>query len=195
MKNPMYQFIERINPFFEWIMKFAFTNLLWLLFNLPIAYLAFSLFGAAEMPQIIMLFITICVIAPFTFFPATTAMFGVVRKWVMKEDESVVRNYWKYYKENFKRSMAGGLVFTLLTVILAVDFYYFQTRIPLVSYLFLFLLIAMFLVMLYFFSDTIHTDTKLVQSMKKALILSMANPFFSFGIAIISLGILYISIY
>lgn len=69
-------------------------------------------------------------------------------------------------------------------------------RLPLklVSYVFLFLLVWLFLFTLYFFANTVHTETKLVQSMKNTFILSIVNPFFSFGIVIINIGILYIGI-
>lgn len=184
----------RLNPIFEWIMKLAVTNILWVLFNLPILYLTLSLFFSKDMSQIIIMVITIAVLAPFIFFPATTALFGVIRKWVLKEEIRITRYFWKYYKENFKRSIAGGLVISLLWIILAVDFYYFQAHIKLVSYVFLFLLVWLFLFTLYFFANTVHTETKLVQNMKNTFILSIVNPFFSFGIVIINIGILYIGI-
>jgi len=184
----------RLNPVFEWITKLAGTNLLWILFNLPVVYLTLSLFVAKDVSQMVMLIITIAVLAPFFFFPATTAMFGVVRKWVMKDEVPIIRSFWKYYKENYKRSLAGGVIISVLWVIVGVDYYYFQTRIHLVSYLFLFLMVWLFVITLYFFANTVHTETKLVQGLKNVFILSIANPIFSFGVAIISMVILYISI-
>lgn len=189
----MNQLFEKINPVLEWIMKLAITNLVWVVFNLPVAYLTLSLFFIREEPQFIMTMATLAIFAPFISFPATTAMFGVVRKWIMKEDVPLFRHYWAAYKENYKRSMAGGLVFTLAGVILTADYYYLKSTLPLAGYLFLFLLVWLFLIMLYFFADTVHTETKLFQSMKNSLILTIANPFFSFGIALISIIILYFS--
>ncbi len=186
--------LERLNPFFEWITKIAGTNLLWVLFNFPIAYLALSLFTVKEMSQITQLLITIAILAPFIFFPATTAMFGVVRKWVMKEEVPTLRFFWKYYKENYKRSLVGGLVLTVLWAIVGVDYFYFHSRIYLGSYLFLFLAVWLFTITLFFFSHTVHTETKFGQALKNVFILSIVNPILSFGIAIINLVILYISV-
>lgn len=185
----------RINTIFEWIMKFAGTNLLWVLFNFPIVYLTMSLLFVENTSQAMMIMITIAVLAPFIFFPATIAMFGVVRKWVMKDDVSLMRFYWKYYKENYKASMIGGLIISFLWVIIGFDYYYFQTSIPLISYIFILLLICLFVFTVYFCANTVHTEAKLKQSMRNAFVLAIVNPIFSFGIAIINIAILYISIH
>jgi uncharacterized membrane protein YesL len=189
----IYNIFGRLNPVFEWILKLAGTNLLWVLFNFPIAYLTLSLFTIKEMSQIVMLIITIAVLVPFIFFPATTAMFGIVRKWVMKEEVPIIRFFWKYYKENYKRSLVGGSVLTVLWAIVGVDYYYFHATNYLVSYLFLFIMVWLFTITLYFFAHTVHTETRLGQGLKNVIILSAANPIFSFGVAIASIVILYIS--
>jgi uncharacterized membrane protein YesL len=189
----MYTIFERFNPVFEWAAKIAGINLLWILFNLPIAYLTLSLFTVKEMWEISFLIMTIAVLVPFIFFPATTAMFGIVRKWVMKEEVPIIRFYWKYYKENYKRSLVGGLIFSVLWAIVGVDYYYFHTRIYLVSYLFLFLMVWLLIITLFFFAHTVHSDTKFGQGLKNAFILSMANPIYSIGVAVSSIVILYVS--
>jgi uncharacterized membrane protein YesL len=190
----MNNIVERINPVLEWIAKLAGTNLLWVLFNFPIAYLVLSLFIVKEMSQIAMLIITIAVLSPFILYPATTAMFGIVRKWVMHEEVPIFRFFWKYYKENYKRSLVGGLILTVLWAIVGVDYYYFHSRIYLGSYLFLFLMVWLFIITLFFFAHTVHTETRLGQALKSVFILSIASPLLSFGIAIISMIILYISL-
>lgn len=53
------------------------------------------------------------VLAPLTLFPATSAMFTVVRKWVMGDtDTGVFRTFFKGYKENYKQSLIGGIFYT-----------------------------------------------------------------------------------
>jgi uncharacterized membrane protein YesL len=193
MMAGMNTIFSKINPILDWTTKLAGTNLLWVLFNLPVFYLTLLLYFAKDETQVIMLAITIAALSPFIFFPATTALFGVIRKWVLKEEVDILRFYWKYYKENFKRSITGGLVLTLFWSILVVDFYYFQTH-SMLKYLFLLLLAWLFLFTQYFFASTVHTETKLLQSIKNSFILSIVNPVYSFGIVIINIGILYISI-
>jgi uncharacterized membrane protein YesL len=189
----MHTIFGRLYPVFEWTTKLAGINLLWVLFNFPILYLSLSLFTVKEMWQIGFLIMTIAVLVPFIFFPATTAMFGIVRKWVMQEEVPTIRFFWKYYKENYKRSLVGGLIFSVLWAIVGVDYYYFHTRIHLVSYLFLFLMVWLLLITLFFFANTVHTDTKFGQGLKNAFILSIANPIYSIGVAITSIVILYVS--
>ncbi|WP_084028990.1 YesL family protein [Bacillus sp. J33] len=58
-------------------MRLVYLNLLWI---------AFSLLG----------------IVLFGFFPATAAMFSVVRKWIMGEtDVRVFKEFWQTYRKEF----------------------------------------------------------------------------------------------
>ncbi|MEJ1715142.1 YesL family protein, partial [Escherichia coli] len=63
------------------------------------------------------------ILAPFTLFPAISALFNVVRKWVMGDsDVPILRTFFKGYKDNYKQSMIGGIFYTLLFVIMWVDY-------------------------------------------------------------------------
>lgn len=62
--------------------NFFFLNLLWLLMCLPIV----------------------------TIFPATVAMFGVVRQWSQKKDTGVFKNFFIFFKENFLHSFLLGII-------------------------------------------------------------------------------------
>lgn len=79
-----------------WIYYFAYLNILFLLSCLPVI----------------------------TIFPATAAMFGVVRKWIKGDEPPIFTTYCKLFAENFKQSMIVGIVLTLVAIILAADFYY-----------------------------------------------------------------------
>jgi uncharacterized membrane protein YesL len=59
-----------------------------------------------------------------TIVPATTAMFSVVRQWQLHQDTSVVRNYFRYLKENFKHSFIIGLIWTSISVLLFFNLFY-----------------------------------------------------------------------
>jgi uncharacterized membrane protein YesL len=183
----------RIQPVFEWITNLAALNITWLVFILPIAYLSLLLVLVENTSQVIMLLITIVVLSPFLLFPATTAMFGVVRKWFMKEEIKIVQSFWKFYKENYKRSLFGGLFLSFLWLVGIVDYLYIKTNVSFVNYIVLFILAFLFLYTLYFFSDTVHTESKLTQSLKNVLIITVANPIFSFGIVLICIFIIYVS--
>ncbi|MFL6557407.1 MAG: YesL family protein, partial [Bacillus sp. (in: firmicutes)] len=105
----------------EWITKFAYVNFLWMGFS----FLGLVIFGVS---------------------PATVAMFTIVRKWIIGEqDIPVFRTFWNTYKAEFLRSNGLGIVFVLLTGLILLDLYYMKvdnsnsfqlTDIPL--YLFIF---------------------------------------------------------
>ncbi|OQP13216.1 YesL family protein, partial [Geobacillus zalihae] len=59
-----------------------------------------------------------------TIIPATSAMFGVVRQWKLHQDTSVVRNHFRFFKENFRESFLTGIFFTLFSVILFFNYFY-----------------------------------------------------------------------
>ncbi|MFJ5759892.1 YesL family protein [Neobacillus sp. NPDC093182] len=183
----------RIQPVFEWIINLASLNITWLVFIFPIAYLSILLVLVEHTSQVLMIVLTIVVLSPFLLFPATTAMFGVVRKWFMKEEIQIVKSFWRFYKENYKRSLSGGLILSFLWLVGVVDFLYMKSDVSFVNYIVLFILAFLLLYTLYFLSDTVHTESKLTQSLKNVLIITVANPIFSFGIVLICIFILYVS--
>jgi len=84
--------------FYRWLEVFSnlLLNLLWLLACLPIV----------------------------TVYPATAAMFGVVRDWVSKkEDNGLLRTFLRHLKENLKQSFMIGVLWTLFGAALLLDYY------------------------------------------------------------------------
>ncbi|MBU7591653.1 YesL family protein [Metabacillus halosaccharovorans] len=184
-----------LNRLFEWIMRLSVINIMWIIFNLPICYLAMSLLFAEDEASVFLLLGTIAVLAPFMFFPATTAMFGVVRKWVMGDDDvPLVKSYWRFYKENYVRSLTGGLLLTLFWVIWTVDFFFFSKVNVFVSAFFLIGFLFLFLMTLFFFSNTVHAELKLLTSVKNAFFLTMVYPLINMVVLVFSGVILYISL-
>ncbi|MGF7089061.1 putative membrane protein YesL [Kroppenstedtia sanguinis] len=89
--------MSRIFNICDWIMKLAIVNLLWLVFTIA----GLVIFGVA---------------------PATVAMFSVIRKWIMgEEDIPIFKSFWKYYRTDFLKSNLLGLTFFLIGCILYVD--------------------------------------------------------------------------
>lgn len=60
-----------------------------------------------------------------TVFPATAALFSVVRKWQKSDTLSLFSDFMGSFKEHFKDFFLIGLVWSLLGVILVVDLYFF----------------------------------------------------------------------
>ena len=88
----------------EWIMRLAAINLLWVVCSIPFAFIVLTAF-VSEASAFYSYMVIALIISPFTLFPATSAMFGVARKWVMGElDIPLFRTYFRIYKENYRQS-------------------------------------------------------------------------------------------
>lgn len=85
----------------EWISRIAFSNILWALCSIPFLFagiMKILMLGseAGGPNEQIMLNWVLGVFAPFTVFPATSALFTVVRKWVMgNTDVSTFRTFFR----------------------------------------------------------------------------------------------------
>ncbi len=184
-----------MNRLFEWIMRLSVVNILWITFNLPISYLFFLIPFTEDQSALIVFLFTIAVLAPFVFFPATSAMFGVVRKWIMGElDVPLVKSYWKYYKENYVRSLTGGIILTIIWIIWGVDFFLLSKNNVIVSGFFLVGFLFLFLMTVFFFSNTVHAELKLMASIKKSFFFTMLYPLINLTLLVLSGAIIYISV-
>ncbi|WP_373889943.1 YesL family protein [Neobacillus cucumis] len=76
------------------ISNFFLLNLLWLVMCLPII----------------------------TIFPATSAMYGVMRQWIIHKDPSIFRPFFHYFKENFKQSILIEIFWVMIVFFLYVDY-------------------------------------------------------------------------
>ncbi|PGS54452.1 YesL family protein [Bacillus sp. AFS041924] len=137
----------------EWIMKLAYVNLLWFLFSIA----GLIIFG---------------------FFPATVALFTIIRKWILKEtDLPIWRTFKTVFLKEFKNSNKLGLVFIFSGIFLVFDVFYIRT----VEGVFQFILIiplliiaAIYLmVLLYIFPIYVHYEFKLKDYVKNAFFLSI----------------------
>ncbi|WP_138416245.1 YesL family protein [Aquibacillus sediminis] len=178
----------------EWIMRFSVVNLLWLAFNLPIVLFLLSAMYAKNM-AFMFVFLPIIIVAPFLFFPATTAMFAVVRDWMIeREQKSLILAYWNHYVKNYKISMISGTLLSVVWALFIVDFYFFQQYNTLLFFIFLVFGIVLFVFTINFFSVLVHYDIKLANVLKNTFSITFGSPVLSFSILITSFIILYVSI-
>ena len=180
----------------EWIMKFSVVNLLWIIFNLPIVFLLLNLLFVQRIEELLFLMIPIIILIPLLFFPATTAMFAMVRGWIVKDEESthLIRLFWGYYKENYKRSVVSGLLLTVAWVVWAADIYYFFDENIIMLLLFIIMGIILFVFTINFLSITVHYHMKLQPSLKNTLLITIGSPILFAAVAISSGVVLYISL-
>jgi uncharacterized membrane protein YesL len=64
----------------------------------------------------------VCCLPAVTITPSTAAMFGVVRGWITGKDVPTTGEFFSLFRENVGRSLAVGLVWVLLGLVLAADF-------------------------------------------------------------------------
>lgn len=179
----------------EWIMRLAVVNLLWILFNIPIIFIGLNLLIVDTTGEFIFFCVIIMILLPFFFFPATMSMFAIVREWITKEaDVKLIRSFWKHYKENYIRSMLGGLIIVFIWSVLLVDYYYFVNFInDVLKYLFYALFFFLIMFTIHFFSNTVHFHSKLLPSLKNSLLMTLKNPIISLVVTFINIIIIVIS--
>ncbi|RLQ94637.1 YesL family protein [Falsibacillus albus] len=144
---------------FVWITRFAYLQLLWLLFMLAGGII-------------------------FGFYPSTNAMFAIVRDWLRgKTDEPLFRSFASYFKREFWKSNRLGFIITAFVLLIVLDFVYFQmtgntqlswTKVPLFAFMLLFLLF-----LLYLFPSFAHFDLSVRQLLKQTLLIMLVKPFHS----------------
>ncbi|WP_226037089.1 YesL family protein [Aquibacillus saliphilus] len=151
-----------IGPLFaitEWITKFAYVNFLWIIFT----FVGLVFFG---------------------FFPATIAMFTLMRKWLIGNSEiPVFKTFWTTYKKEFIKSNLIGLIIFLFAGIVYADLRFMEsnpdslliiTQIPLYLFIFTFVL-----TLLYLFPVYVHYDVKIYQMFKNAFLIMLVNPLYN----------------
>lgn len=156
----------------NWAFNLVLLNLLWFLFSV----LGLFIFG---------------------FFPATAALFAVIKQMVMEdEDAPILKLFFKKFKAEFFMSNAVGYLFLIFGLILYLDLRVLQQldnnilQLTLASVTVVIGFIYL-LTLLYIFPIFVHFDLKLWQYPKHALILAVAKPFHTvFMLAILALVIL-----
>ncbi|MBP3039202.1 YesL family protein [Bacillaceae bacterium Marseille-Q3522] len=140
----------------QWCMKLAYLNLLWLAFCLA----GLILFG---------------------LFPATAAMFSVVRKWMMGEsDAPVFRSFLQTYKSAFLTSNGIGFILAGCGYLLSVNFFYSLLLDGWLSIIVLTSLICMSLIyviiVIYIFPVFVHYQLGFTKYIKHALVSGLTHP-------------------
>ncbi|WP_188454907.1 YesL family protein [Virgibacillus oceani] len=159
-----------IYRFSDWVTKLFYVNLLWV---------AFSLLGLIAAG----------------FFPATAAMFSVVRKWVLSEtDIPVFKTFWTVYKQEFAKSNVLGYILSIAGYILYLDLMITKDAanplLQLAYYPLLLVIVIFLLTACYIFPVFVHFETKLLQVFKNAFLIMITHPVIS-----ILMGIAAVVIY
>lgn len=183
----------------EWIMRFSVTNVLWVLCSAPFFFFGVNLLVAENTEQLKSVIYLMAAVAPFTLFPATTAMFTVVRKWIMgQEDAPLLRTFFRGFKDNYVQSLLGGLLYTILYAVMIMNFQFYSGQSNLsgiLAIMFLVFMVVLSISAFHFFSLTAHMYMSTIQIIKNSVLITIGRPITSIMIALSAGVVLYISFY
>jgi uncharacterized membrane protein YesL len=156
---------DRFNTIVYGMLKLAYLNLLWILFT----FTGLVMFG---------------------LFPATIAMFTIVRKWLHREDEvPVFHTFWAVYKKEFIQSNGYSLLFIGIGYILYYDFTFISLNSGRLTFLvpvLVLILIGYIITLLFFFPVYVHFDLPFFKTLKQTLLIALTSPFEAIQILVAS---------
>ncbi|UUI04241.1 DUF624 domain-containing protein [Oceanobacillus jeddahense] len=166
-------FVAGYYRFAVWITRFAYLNLLWIAFSL----LGLGLLG---------------------FFPATAAMFAVVRKWIDGEkDIPVFSVFWKSYKKEFLKINVLGYILAGTGYLMTIEFQILRTQEHIAYTMASFAVVGLFLLLavitLYLFPLFAHFQLRSLDYIKWALFIGIGHPLLTIFLLGIVIALIYLS--
>lgn len=129
----------------------------------------------------------------FTIGPSTAAMYGVIRKWHLHQEHSVIRCYINEYRLHLKQGFVVGTPWILFGGILLVDVYYFLQISSSLKAFFIAITVVVFILYLItsgvFFPVLVHYQAKGFTLIKQAFTYSLVDPKTSFAIFLMWTGV------
>ncbi|WP_010491415.1 YesL family protein [Paenibacillus elgii] len=181
----------------EWIMRLSVINVLWVICAIPFFFLGLVFLQSQSADQALQTLILMAVVAPFTIFPSTTAMFSVARKWLTgEEDVPLFKTFFRGYKDNFVQSLLGSLIYILIGAILYTNFQFYGNQMGtfgILRFLVLSLTVLLIISLFHFFSILSHLHMKILQIVKNALLITIGNPVRSLSMIVLNGIVLYVS--
>lgn len=155
-----------------WVYRFAFLNLLWVLFTLA---------GGVVLG----------------IFPATIAMFAVERAWIRGEKDLPVHQlFWSMYKREFGKSNLLGYLLTFVGTLLVINYFISATVKGAVGDVFTLLLLGLLLlyalIIIYIFPVYVHYDVHYLAYIKHAVVIGISSPLMSLLIGLSFIGYFYL---
>lgn len=162
-------FVGGYYRFAIWATNLAYLNLLWVVFTI----LGLGLFG---------------------LFPATAAMFAIIRKWLRQEEVPVFSTFWKYFRKEFVQSNLLGLIFLIIGYVLFVEFQILWGSNQMVYFIASFGVVALVIiyaiVSLYFFPIYVHFNLTNKELFKWPFIIGIMHPILTIFL-FVAIGLLH----
>jgi len=156
----------------EWISRLAYLNLLWIGFTL----LGLGVFG---------------------FMPATVSMFAITRQWMRQpNDTPLFRSFWNYYKQEFLKSNATGVILFLIGHVMYFDVFIFEydesMSMQMLKFVLYILALMYILFVVYFFPVYVQFDMKWYQYFKISALMPFATPLRALLMTFLGYGVFYL---
>ncbi|MBU9712673.1 YesL family protein [Evansella tamaricis] len=178
----------------DWIMKLSVLNIVWMITNLPILFIAFLMIFSPSDYVLAVLTIPLVIFLPIVFFPGTTAMFATVREWVMKKEQpSIIKSYLSHLKDNYIQSMWSGLGLTGLWVVWALDYFFFRTRHDLLAVVFLLIGVLLIIFTINYFCISVHYHMGKREMYKNAFYITVGSPLLLITLISANILVIYLS--
>jgi len=145
----------------EWIVKLAYVNFLWILFSV----IGIGIFG---------------------IFPATIAMFAVVRQWLMGRTEiPIFKSFAVVFKKDFIKGNFLGFILSLVGFTFYLNFQLLgqanENAVQLFYYFLIPLAFMFILTVVYIFPVFVHYEIPLVHVFKNAFLTMIVSPLSTIG--------------
>lgn len=158
-------------------------------------YAIFEWISRLALLQILWIFSTLLGGIFFGFFPATLAVFAIVRRWIKGDTEiPILKSFWNFYKVEFFKANKLGIVISIITIIFISDYQFLQqTEMAWFHYPIFASFIIFCLFLLYIFPAFVHYQLGTFKLIKNAFLIMLINPIITFYmiICITSLIIFY----
>ncbi|PSL43260.1 putative membrane protein YesL [Salsuginibacillus halophilus] len=179
----------------EWVSKFSLVNVYWLIAISPLLFLggvaAFTGGGALWLAALA----AAAILAPFLFFPATAALFASVRTFIVDEDQGdSLKQFVRYFQENYRQAFQAGLLLTVLWVIWGIDYFYFFITDHFLLVTFLLFGVPLYLFTIYVFMVMSHFHITLRDIYKRAFYFTFGAPLTSFFILSLTFMLIFIGL-
>jgi len=122
-----------------------------------------------------------------TIFPATVALFGVVRSWIIKKETQLWKPFFTTFKEHLKPHFIFGSIWMVLGVLFVLDFKLIQNlpegfQFPLFIFLVIIVLLYLF-TSIFLFPILVHFQQQSwIELVKNSLLLSVSHLFITIAI-------------
>lgn len=176
----------------EWFMRFTVINLIWFVINLPILFVALSVYLNGYSTADAVYLLPLLLLIPVLFVPSTIALFSTVREWIIpKEQPSLLKTYFSHLKANYRQGLISGIGLQALWLVWLLDFYFFKEFSSMLVILFIVIGLGLFVYTINFFSLSAHYKMRSAALFKNAFFVTMGNPLMGLFIVVSNLALFY----